>query len=200
MLQSKPGEARRRIHVAFLYLDLNVCTRCQGTDEVLDEAVRELAPILEAVGIDLLVRKVNVDTAEAAHRHRFMSSPTIRVDGRDIDPAGAESLCESCGDLCGDAVDCRDWTWRGRKYPRPPKAMILDALLRAAYGTPAASTGGGREEQEDAPYRMPANLARFYAAMDRLGRGKDPEEGTPAAGCGCGPACRTGRTGREDTT
>lgn len=32
-------EEGKKIMIDFLYLDLDICTRCQGTDEVLDEAI-----------------------------------------------------------------------------------------------------------------------------------------------------------------
>jgi hypothetical protein len=50
-----------------------------------------------------------------------------------------ESLCESCGDLCGDEVDCRVWIYNGKEYNVPPKAMIIDAILREIYGSSGSS-------------------------------------------------------------
>ncbi len=47
---------------------------------------------------------------------------------------GKESKCESCGDLCGDDVDCRIWLYQGKEYTSPPPAMIVDAILREVYG------------------------------------------------------------------
>lgn len=72
-----------------------------------------------------------------------------------------ESLCESCGDLCGDLVDCRVWVYQGREYNVPPKGMIIEAILKAVFG------GQFPEEANSAPYVMPENLKKFYAAMAR---------------------------------
>ncbi len=153
--------AGRQLRIDFLFLDLDVCTRCRGTDSALEEAVRDVAQVLESAGIEVLVTKINVSTEELAVRHRFASSPTIRVDGRDIALDVRESLCESCGDLCGDAVDCRVWTWQGIEYTQPPKAMIVDAILKAVYGAAPAAD----RPDDGKPYRLPENLSRFYQAM-----------------------------------
>lgn len=150
--------SERRIVIDFLYLDLNVCARCQGTDTSLDEALSEIAQQLEAIGAEVVVNKVNVVNEELARQYKFISSPTIRVNGRDIQGGLRESQCESCGDLCGESVDCRVWVYQGKEYTAPPKAMIVDAILNEVYG-PESS------EPESAPYVMPDNLRRFYAAM-----------------------------------
>ena len=30
-------------------------------------------------------------------------------------------------------VDCRDWVLQGKSYSSPPKAMIIDAILKSIY-------------------------------------------------------------------
>jgi len=149
----------RRIIIDFLYLDLSVCTRCQGTDESLDDALSEVSKVLEVTGVEVTVNKINVKSEELAMMHRFTSSPTIRVNGRDIQMEVKESLCESCGDLCGDEVDCRVWVYQGKEYAVPPKAMIVEAILKEVYG-------GNDNKQTEHKYSMPENLKRFYAAMN----------------------------------
>ncbi|MCL6479528.1 MAG: DUF2703 domain-containing protein [Peptococcaceae bacterium] len=151
---------RRRLDIEFMYLDLSVCTRCQGTETSLEEAVSEAARVLEAAGVEVSVRKIHVQSEEQALELGFVSSPTIRVNGRDIQLEVRENLCESCGDLCGDNVDCRVWVYQGKEYTTPPKAMIIDAILREVYGAPAGAPQG--------PSRMealPENLKRFFTAM-----------------------------------
>lgn len=144
--------------IDFLYLDLSVCSRCRGTDKVLDEAIADVAQVLRAAGMSIAVNKINITTRELAIRHRFVSSPTIRINGQDIDADVKETKCESCGDLCGDAVDCRVWTYQGVEYTEPPKPMIVNALLGAVYGTPKPPT--------DTAYILPENLNRFFDAME----------------------------------
>lgn len=151
-------EIKRRITIDFLFLDLSVCTRCQGTDKSLDDALSEVSKVLEATGIEVIVNKINVTSEELAIMHKFISSPTIRVNGRDIQMEVKESLCESCGDLCGDEVDCRVWVYQGKEYTVPPKAMIVEAILKEVYG-------GNDNKQAEQEYIMPENLQRFYAAV-----------------------------------
>ena len=162
--QTKINEqAARKIQIDFLYLDLEVCTRCQGTDQVLDEAVADVQQILQAAGVSAEINKVNINAADLAIQYQFVSSPTIRINGRDIDVDVKESLCESCGDLCGDSVDCRVWTYQGIEHNQPPKAMIINALLQAVYGPPVEIPANDGVES----YHLPENLKKFYEAMSK---------------------------------
>lgn len=150
--------ADKKVVIDFLYLDLSVCCRCQGTDAVLAEAIEDVSTVLQSAGVEVLVNKINIVNEELAREYKFVSSPTIRVNGRDIQPRVQENSCESCGDLCGDSVDCRVWVYQGQKYTEPPKAMIVEAILREVYGP-------GGCEVEDVEYVIPDNLKQFFAAM-----------------------------------
>ena len=151
--------AKRQVIIDFLYLDLEVCTWCKGTGDSLDGALGQVATVLQAGGVEVIVNRIHVDSEEKAVKHRFASSPTIRVNGRDIQLDGKESKCESCGDLCGDEVDCRIWLYQGKEYTSPPPAMIIDAILREVYGPPAAATAVSE------PFVLPENLREFFQAM-----------------------------------
>lgn len=166
------GMKKRRIVIDFLYLDLSVCTRCQGTDTSLDEALAEVSKVLEATGVEVVVNKINVVNAELAIQHKFVSSPTIRVNGRDIQMDIKESLCESCGDLCGDEVDCRVWVYQDQEYTVPPKAMIIEAILKDIYGSVSGKNPVIKE------YALPQNLENFYNAK----KAKDEEQEKPCCG------------------
>ncbi len=154
----EPVMDKRELVIDFLYLDVTVCERCQGTDLSIDESVSDVANVLEAAGIDVKVNKINVLNEELAIKHRFLTSPTIRINGRDIQMDYRESLCESCGDLCGDEVDCRVWIYQGKEFTSPPKAMIIEAILKEVYG-------GSSERQEQKEYQIPENLKKFYQSM-----------------------------------
>lgn len=151
-----PMQERPRVTIDFLYLDLNVCTRCMGTDANLDAAIADVSGVLKAAGFDVVVNKVNITSRELAARYRFVSSPTIRVNGRDIQPDVRESACESCGDLCGDSVDCRVWTHDGTEHTVPPREFIVNAILREVYSSTRTSAQDAHE------YRMPHNLEVFF--------------------------------------
>jgi len=146
----------KRIAVDFLYLDLNTCSRCKATDTAVKEAAAECSGVLRTLGYAVTVNSVNITSAEMAEEYRFRSSPTIRVNGRDICPAVEENNCADCGDICGSDTDCRMFVWKGKKYNQPPKAMVTDAILRAVYRPRRAP------EQEE--YRLPENLKKFFKA------------------------------------
>jgi len=173
------GVKKRSIVIDFLYLDLSVCTRCQGTDTSLDEALAEVSKVLEATGVEVVVNKINVTNEELAIKHKFISSPTIRVNECDIQMEVKESLCESCGDLCGDEVDCRVWVYQGQEYTVPPKAMIIDAILREVYG------GGEDKNAVMQEYALPENLKKFY----RTQKTKEQKTETPCCGSSTSSRC-----------
>ena len=95
---------KRQIIIDFLYLDLSVRKRCQGTETNLYDAVNEVSTVLSEAGFEIVVNKININSRELAIKNHFLSSPTIRVNGRDIALEVKESSCKECGDLCGDCV------------------------------------------------------------------------------------------------
>jgi hypothetical protein len=117
--------------------------------------------VLAATGVEVEIEKVLVESAEQARALLFVSSPTIRVDGRDIALDLRESSCgsEPCTDGCGDQIVCRVWVHRGREYTEPPVAMIVDAILAHVHAGAASSGAPGSER-----YELPENLKRFFAA------------------------------------
>ena len=170
-----PSHASQKLLVELLYLDRNVCTRCRGAEDALTGALADASPALHAMGFEVEVRSTLVDSEEAARRLQFRSSPTIRIDGHDIQPEIGESSCESCGSLVKSGnVDCREWTWRGERYPSPPKGMIIEALMRAAASPQQTVT--------EKSYDLPANLYNFF-------QNRSPTANT----CGCGSQPNTGQ-------
>lgn len=155
---------KRKIVIDFMYLDLSICTRCQGTEDSLEEAIADVAKVLELTGAEVVVNKIHIDSKEKAIQYRFESSPTIRINGKDIQLEMRESLCESCGDLCGDEVDCRVWVYRGKEYNVPPKAMIIDAILREVYSDKKTLLND-RVDRE--AYQLPENLRRFFESIEK---------------------------------
>ncbi len=176
----------RRIDVDFMYLDLNTCSRCKGTDANLDAALAEVSRILGTAGAEVSVYKTLIASEEQARAHRFFSSPTIRVNGNDIALEFRENRCRDCEECaCNGAIDCRVWVWQGHEYEEAPVAMIVDAVLREVYGgspplavEPAQIAG------------VPDNLKRFFAGTAQLGAASasccEPSE---QAAC-CEPAAK----------
>jgi hypothetical protein len=148
------------LRIEFLFLDLTSCTRCLGADRSLESALDIVGEVLEATGVEVAVDKILVESAEQARALRFVSSPTIRVDGRDVALELRESSCgsEACTDGCGDQIACRVWVHRGREYTEPPVAMIVDAILEHVYSGRSA-----RARVAAQSYELPENLARFFS-------------------------------------
>jgi hypothetical protein len=159
---------RRTVAIDFLYLDLDVCERCRGTDANLETALATVGTVLEAAGADARVTKTLVDSEQKARAVGFVSSPTIRVDGRDIALEFRESRCESeacaCADGSGTAIDCRVWVHQGREYTVAPVPMIVDAILSEVY----------RDSRHAAPPSardVPENLLRLFRSKGRAAEG-----------------------------
>jgi hypothetical protein len=151
-----PKQEKKTIMIDFLYLDLSVCERCQGTENNLDDAIKEVSVVLKAAGYDIVVNKVNITSKELAIKYDFVSSPTIRINGNDIALEVKESTCKECGDLCGDNVDCRVWSYDGALYSEPPKALIVNAILKEVYADTNTTT------IKKAEYKLPHNLEVFF--------------------------------------
>lgn len=86
------------------------------------EARRRLREVMAEERIDLPIEEIEVLTDEDAERLRFPGSPTIRVNGMDLDPDGAAQV--------GTALTCRVYRLEdGRLSPVPSKEMIRRALV-----------------------------------------------------------------------
>jgi hypothetical protein len=151
----------QRIEIEFLYLDLDVCTRCKGTDANLEMALRTIQEILQTSGTDVSTRKVLVDSEETARKLKFLSSPTIRINGRDIALDLRETPCDSCAEscACGRDVDCRVWFYEDKEYTEAPVPLIVDAILSAIYD----SRSVGRSASAGF-FELPENLRHFFEA------------------------------------
>jgi len=162
-------ESTKKINIEYLFLDLQSCDRCIGTDQVLDEVMLTLTPAFHMAGYEVVYDKIEMKTAELARLYRFMSSPTIRVNGKDICSSVAENSCGCCSDISGTDVDCRVFEYNGDTYEVPPKEMLADAILRTVFGESAG-------ECSCFDYELPMNLEQFY-------------EGKDSKNCTCGGNC-----------
>lgn len=85
------------------------------------QAWKLLQEALSEIGIERPVEQIEVLTDIDAERLAFPGSPTIRVNGVDIDPEGAAQM--------GTALTCRVYRLEdGRFSPVPSKEMIEQAL------------------------------------------------------------------------
>lgn len=98
------------MRVSFLYYE-----ECPSHELAL-ERLRE---VMAEESIANEVEVIKVETEEQAHELRFVGSPTIRVDGQDIDPPSDSRY----------ALTCRVYHIKDdRISPLPSKDMIRHAL------------------------------------------------------------------------
>ncbi len=87
------------------------------------KAFELLQEVMAEVEVDSPIEKMEVLTDEDAARLSFPGSPTIRVDGVDIDAEGAAQM--------ETALTCRVYVLEnGRFSPLPSREMLRRALVR----------------------------------------------------------------------
>jgi glutaredoxin len=92
-------------------------------------ALELVAEVVAREGVEADVRVVDVPDLEAARRLRFLGSPTIRVDGSDIEP-GAD-------DRTDYVHGCRLYRTDAGLGGRPSELWLVDALApRGRGGSP----------------------------------------------------------------
>jgi len=98
--------------VEILYTD--ACPFWKETLNAINEVAKEF-------NIVITVKKTMIASDEEAKEHRFPGSPTVRINGVDIDPEARETA---------GYIGCRIYTYKGKTYDYPPKQMIKSALQR----------------------------------------------------------------------
>ncbi len=91
-------------------------------------AVERLKEILLQEGLSEHVEEINVTSPEHAQALVFLGSPTIKIDGMDVEPAARSSSAY--------AMACRTYRKAGKQEGQPDEEMIR-AALRDALGQPA---------------------------------------------------------------
>ena len=117
--------SEKPIVIEILYFD-----GCPNHEQVLADLPR----LLQRHRITAEIVTRNIPDADSAHRERFLGSPTIRVDGRDIEP-GADRRRDY-------GLKCRIFHTPAGLAGLPTDDWILDAI--AAHTTTAAPGTKGR--------------------------------------------------------
>lgn len=109
------------------------CPWCLKTKELLRESLEEL-------GCKAEIEEILVDSEDKAKKYGFIGSPTIRINGKDIQEEVIKDQCLPCEELAKTegttdfvkqecACGCRIYRYKGQQYPYPPKEMIKEAIL-----------------------------------------------------------------------
>lgn len=107
------AQVDRAARVEILYFD--GCPNHEGTRALVERVADEL-------NVEPMIELVRVPDAESAIQLRFLGSPTVRVDGRDIEPGAGERR--------DFVLSCR--VYRGERgfTGQPDEAWIREALTK----------------------------------------------------------------------
>lgn len=81
-----------------------------------------LRGLLAEAGVGDQLELRAIETAEAAETERFLGSPTLRIDGVDVDPGAAERT--------GYGLECRLYRTAAGFSAAPPDEWVPEALQR----------------------------------------------------------------------
>jgi len=111
------------------------CPWCVKTKKLIRECANEL-------GVKADIEEILIDTDEKAKKYKFVGSPTVRINKKDIQEEVSKGQCLPCEELskltkeatefvkqeckCG----CRVYFYKGKQYPYPPKEMIKEAIVK----------------------------------------------------------------------
>src|SRR5229473_7118800 len=116
--------------IEVLYFD--GCPNHKPTVERVQELLRE-------EGVSAEVLEVNVSDASIAQRVGFLGSPSVRVNGLDVEPE-----TRAARDY---GMMCRTYSVDGRREGLPSREMLRQAILEAQSGVgDAGSTQGAAGE------------------------------------------------------
>ena len=89
-----------------------------------ERAVAELREVMTELGIEAAALQTRqVETEQSAAAEGFVGSPTLRIDGRDLEPGAVDGQ---------EGLTCRVYRLRdGRVSPTPDPADVRAALLHA---------------------------------------------------------------------
>ncbi|PIY97202.1 MAG: hypothetical protein COY66_00715 [Candidatus Kerfeldbacteria bacterium CG_4_10_14_0_8_um_filter_42_10] len=126
----------KKIIVEFLYADLSRCIRCQMSYTSLEASLNHLQDAIAELGMKVELKKIPIATKEEAEQHGFTTSPTIKINGKDLEeiihgrPRHTKSYCGSCSAVCDTETECRTFSYDGKIYEYIPRKMIVEAIRK----------------------------------------------------------------------
>lgn len=86
------------------------------------EALDILKDVLSEEHIKVDINMIQVANVDEAQQLKFLGSPTIRINGEDVEP--------ETGQRTEYQGHCRMYLYQGQLFSWPPKEMIRDALKK----------------------------------------------------------------------
>ncbi len=97
-----------------------------------EQALARLRQVMAEEGVQATLRIHKMETEAQARAWHFVGSPTILINGRDIDPPPPDAT---------PALTCRVYRWKdGRISPLPSPDMIRRALRQPEHSSPLSSS------------------------------------------------------------
>ena len=85
------------------------------------EALVGIKEALKELGLSAELEVILMDSPEKARDYKFLGSPTIKINGLDMEPE-----LEAAENFSINA--CRTYIYEGSLYHYPPKEMLLEVL------------------------------------------------------------------------
>src|SRR6266853_224093 len=98
-------------------------------------AVERAQQVIKEEGISAEVLEVDVSNASMAQQLAFLGSPSVRVNGLDVEPAA-----RSARDF---VMMCRTYLVNGRRDGLPSREMLRQAILEAQSGIGKSGSNPG---------------------------------------------------------
>lgn len=87
------------------------------------QAIERVKQVLSEEGIEAEINEIQITSEEEAQKYDFLGSPTIRIDGEDLESEEERQK--------GHAHDsCRIYNYEGQLYMIPHKEAIRSALRK----------------------------------------------------------------------
>ena len=111
------------------------CPWCVKTKGLIRESIKE-------IGVKAEIEEILIDTDEKAKKYNFIGSPTVRINGKDIQEEVSKDKCGCCEDIIEQTkeatefvkqeckIGCRTYFYKNKQYPYPPKGLLKQALNR----------------------------------------------------------------------
>lgn len=81
---------------------------------------------LKGLKVKADIEEILIDSDEKAGKYNFVGSPTIKINGKDIQEEVSKGRCLPCEEF----AKCRIYFYKGKQYPYPPKEMIEEAIKK----------------------------------------------------------------------
>lgn len=111
------------------------CPWCLKTKKLIKESLKDLK-------VKANIEEILIDSDKKARVYNFEGSPTVRINGKDIQEKINKGQCLPCEDLVENSekmtkfikqeckCGCRVYFYKDKQYPYPPKEMIKETIIK----------------------------------------------------------------------